>query len=156
MPQKTWMPVAKDFESSRKWHFLDAQGQVLGRLASRMASLLMGKGKPQWVSHLDCGDFVVVTNASKICLTGQKMNQKFYFRHSGHASGAKTIPVRDQLSKDPRKIIYLAVKRMLDSNRLRTHQLRRLKIYPGEQQPFPVPKSLPTGQVDKIQAEAKT
>ncbi|MBI4056364.1 MAG: 50S ribosomal protein L13 [Elusimicrobia bacterium] len=137
MPQNTWMPVVKELESRRARHLLDAEGQVLGRLATNAANLLRGKGKPFITPHLDCGDFVTVTNAVKVHLTGKKMEQKFYFRHSGYASGAKTIPVRDQMSRDPRKVVFLAIKRMLNSNRLRARQLRRLKIYPG---PEPIQK----------------
>ncbi len=145
MTQKTSMPAKEQVLADRKWHFIDADGQVLGRLASRAASLLMGKGKPFLCAHLDCGDFVVVTNASRIKLTGNKLEQKEYFRHSGYASGAKIIPVKNQLSRDSRKVIVLAVKRMLPKNRLASRQITRLKVYPGEAHPHR-DKEKPSGQ----------
>lgn len=132
---KTTLPSQESLYQARKWHHLDANGQVLGRLASRAAVLLKGKHKRLFTPTLDCGDFVIVTNASKIKVTGDKETAKFYFRHSGYASGAKTIPYKLQMEKDPRKVVYLAVKRMLDDNRLRGRQLKRLKIYPGEAHP---------------------
>jgi len=135
MPQKTYLYNPKAAPVPRRWHYLDADGQVLGRMATRVATLLRGKHKPTYTDFFDCGDFVVVTNAARVRLTGRKLEQKFYFSHSGWAGGAKTTPVRRQLERDPRKVVYLAVKRMIRNNRLRSRQLARLKIFPGAETP---------------------
>ena len=135
MGQKTTLPKQEDFYQDRKWHRFDADGQVLGRLATRAANLLRGKHKRLFTPSLDCGDFVLVINASKVKLTGDKVESKFYFRHSGYARGAKVVPFRTQMSRDSRRVVYLAVKRMLPTNRLRSKQLKRLKIYPGSVHP---------------------
>lgn len=119
----------------RRWHHIDASGQVLGRLATRAAVLLRGKHKRFFSPSVDCGDFVVVTNAAKVRLTGNKLEQKFYFSHSGYAKGAKTTSVKLQMERDPRKVVLLAVKRMLQVNRLRGPQLRRLKVFTGDKHP---------------------
>ncbi len=139
MNQKTTLPNPKDIEKKRKWHFIDAENAILGRLSTKAASLLIGKHKRIFTPHIDCGDFVVVTNAAKVRVTGNKMEDKFYFTHSGYASGAKTTPFKRQLAKDPTKIIYLAVKRMLAANRLRDRRLKRLRVFPGQQTQFPNP-----------------
>ena len=139
MTQKTTLPNPKDMEKTRKWHFIDAEDAILGRLSTKAASLLIGKHKRAFTPHIDCGDFVVVTNAAKVRVTGNKMEDKFYFSHSGYAKGAKVTPYKRQLAKDPTKIIYLAVKRMLASNRLRDRRLKRLRIFPGIQTQFPNP-----------------
>jgi len=135
MPQKTYLHTPKQAAGERRWHYIDAKNHVLGRLATRAANLLRGKHKPTYTDSVDCGDFVVVTNAASVKLTGNKINQKFYFSHSGYAGGAKTTPLRRVMEKDPRKVIYLAVKRMIHDNRLRRKQLVRLKIYPGDKHP---------------------
>ena len=134
---ETFLPTQESLYLDRKWHHLDADGQVLGRLATRAAVLLKGKHKRQFTPSLDCGDFVVVTNARKIRVTGNKAVSKFYFRHSGYADGARVVTFRQQMDKDPRKVVYLAVKRMLDDNRHRSRQMRRLRIYPGAEHPHP-------------------
>jgi large subunit ribosomal protein L13 len=136
MTQKTFLPNQNDVEKQRKWHFIDASNQVLGRLSTKIANLLMGKHKKEFTPHIDCGDFVVVTNIDKIKVTGNKLEDKFYFRHSGYAKGAKTIPFKRQLENDSTKILYLAVKRMLDPNKLRDRRLKRLKLYKNEQKDF--------------------
>ncbi len=136
MPQKTWLPAVKSLESTRRWHHFDASGQVLGRLATKIAVLLLGKHKREYTTFMDTGDFVVVTNAGKIRLTGKKAEQKYYFRHSGYAKGAKKVSYRQQMDKDPTKVIYLAVRRMLGVNRLRARRMRRLKIFSGAENPF--------------------
>lgn len=135
MSQKTTMINPREASAARRWHLIDAKGKVLGRMATQVATLLRGKHKPSYTDHVDCGDFVVITNCSQIKLTGNKMDQKFYFSHSGWAGGAKTTPIRRVMEKDPRKVVYLAVKRMIADNRLRGKQLARLKIYPGEKHP---------------------
>lgn len=140
MPQKTTQIDSKHALQRRRWILLDAKGQVLGRLASKAAVLLRGKGKSFYTPSVDCGDFVVVTNAGQVMVTGRKEEQKTYFRHSGYARGAKIIPYRQQMQKDPRKVVYLAVKRMLPPNRLRQLQMRRLKIYSGDNHPHSAQK----------------
>jgi len=135
MAQTTTKIDSKYAQQNRRWVSIDAKGAVLGRLASRAAGLLRGKHKIYFTPAVDCGDFVVVTNAGKVKLTGNKIEEKAYFSHSSYAAGMKMMPVKLQMQRDPRKVIYLAVKRMLPVNRLRQHQLRRLKIYPGESHP---------------------
>ena len=133
MSQNTYIQSPKTAPNQRRWHHIDADGQVLGRMATRAATLLRGKHKPTYTAFVDCGDYVVITNAARIRLTGHKLDQKFYFSHSGYAGGCKTTPLRRQMEKDPRKVVYLAVKRMIRDNRLRSRQLSRLKIFKGEQ-----------------------
>ena len=135
MPQKTYLHNPRLASAQRRWHHLDADGQVLGRMATRAATLLRGKHKPTYTAFVDCGDFVVITNAARVRLTGHKLDQKFYFSHSGYAGGAKTVPIRRQMERDPRKVVYLAVKRMIRNNRLRSRQMARLKIFPGAEAP---------------------
>lgn len=133
---KTFLPSVKEVETTRKWHHIDATGQTLGRLASQIAVLLMGKHKRTYTPHMDCGDFVVVTNAGKIKLTGNKMEQKVYFSHSGYAKGAKETPVKRVLEKNPTRVLELAVKRMLDENKLRASRMKRLRLFAGEEHAF--------------------
>lgn len=128
MATKTTLPTKQFIEKNRKTHQIDASGQILGRLASKVAMLLMGKNKPYYTPHLDCGDFVTITNTNKIKLSGNKENEKFYFSHSGYAKGAKTTSFKDMMAKDSRKVVYLAVKRMLDENKLRNRMLKRLTL----------------------------
>ncbi|MDE2038910.1 MAG: 50S ribosomal protein L13 [Elusimicrobia bacterium] len=135
MPQKTYIHKPSQASGERRWHHIDAKGLVLGRMATRVADYLRGKHKPTYTDFVDCGDFVVVTNAAQIRLTGKKLEQKFYFSHSGYAGGAKTTPLSRQMERDPRKVVYLAVKRMIHDNRLRRKQLARLKIYSGDKHP---------------------
>ena len=136
MIQKTTLPSAKEVDTTRKWHYFDATEQILGRLASKIAILLIGKHKRTYTPTMDGGDFVVVTNVAKIKVTGNKEEDKFYFRHSGYAAGAKTIPYKRQMEKDPTKVLELAVKRMLGSNKLRHGRLKRLKMFVGEQDQY--------------------
>lgn len=117
--------------SLRKRHTLDAKGKILGRLATQAAGLLRGKHKPIFAPSIDCGDFVIVTNAAEVALSGNKMETKAYFSHSGYARGAKMTPLKRMMEKDPRKVVYLAVKRMLPKNRLSDRQLTRLRIFKG-------------------------
>ena len=135
MTQKTTIVSPQTAQSRRRWVVLDAKGAVLGRLASKAATLLRGKNKVYFSPSVDCGDFVIVINAADVRVTGDKLEQKFYFRHSGWARGKKVIPFKLQMEKDPRKAIQLAVKRMLADNALRRHQMTRLKIYKGADHP---------------------
>jgi len=118
------------------WHLIDANGQILGRLASEIATLLIGKHKPYFVSHLDCGDYVVVINAKEIKVTGKKETQKQYYRHSGYPGGFRQVNLKEQMAKDPRKIIEHAVAGMLPKNKLKDKRLVRLKIFIDEKHPY--------------------
>ena len=135
MPQTTTQIDKKYAQQNRRWVHIDAKDAVLGRLATKAANLLRGKSKRYFTPAVDCGDFVVVTNAAAVRVTGNKEEDKFYFSHSGYPRGAKVTPYRLQMERDPRKVIMKAVKRMLPENRLRQHQLRRLKVYPGGAHP---------------------
>jgi large subunit ribosomal protein L13 len=125
---------AKASEIKRQWHSIDASGKVLGKVATEAAGLLMGKHKPIFSRNLDSGDFVVITNAEKVRLTGNKTRQKLYYRHSGYPGGLKSINVEKLLQTDPTRVMEYAVKGMLPKNRLRDGMMKRLKVYAGEAQ----------------------
>ncbi|MGH7457990.1 MAG: 50S ribosomal protein L13 [Longimicrobiaceae bacterium] len=125
----------KEAEIERRWWLVDAQGKVLGRLASEIARLLRGKHKPVYTPHLDTGDHVVVVNAGKVRLTGRKADQKTYFRHSGYMGGEKHIPFRRMLDKHPERVIELAVKGMLPKNTLGRQMRGKLRVYAGPEHP---------------------
>lgn len=120
----------------REWHLTDAKEKTLGRLAGEIAHLLMGKGKPYFVRHLDCGDYVVVTNAQKVHLTGKKEEQKKYYRHSGYPGGLKVEFLKTWRVKKPEQIIIHAVKGMLPQNKLRDPLLKRLYVFAGGEHPY--------------------
>lgn len=126
---------AKFDPNGRKWILVDATGQVLGRLASQIAVRLRGKHLPTFTPHVDVGDFVVVINAEKVCLTGRKWDQKVYRRHSGYMGGLKETSARKMLQEHPERLIYYAVKGMLPKNRLGRKLLKKLKIYVGSKHP---------------------
>ncbi len=126
---------AKPREIQREWLVVDAQGQTLGRLATRVAAVLRGKHKPLFTPHLDCGDFVIVVNAEKIHVTGRKLDQKIYYRHSGYPGGLKQIDLRRQLERHPERVIESAVRGMLPKNRLGRKMFRKLKVYAGPTHP---------------------
>jgi large subunit ribosomal protein L13 len=126
---KTYM--AKAEEIRRKWYVVDAAGKPLGRLASVVASILRGKHKPIYTPHVDTGDHVIVINAEKVVLTGNKLDQKVYRRHSGWPGGLKETKYRQLLQKSPEKVVELAVKRMLPQNSLGRAMYRKLKVYRG-------------------------
>jgi large subunit ribosomal protein L13 len=128
-------PWVKKEEVERKWYLIDAKNQILGRLASKIAYLLQGKHRPDYTPHVDQADFLVIINADKIRLTGKKLDQKLYWRHSGYMGGLKLETARQLLERKPEKLIYLAVKRMLPRNRLRNKLLKKLKIYAGSEHP---------------------
>ena len=130
---KTYSTKASDIE--RQWHVIDASGQVLGRLATRVASLLMGKHKSIFSRNLDTGDFVVVINADKVRVTGNKAEQKLYYRHSGYPGGLKSINLEKMMQTNPTRVIEHAVKGMLPQNRLRAGMMKKLKVYAGESHP---------------------
>jgi large subunit ribosomal protein L13 len=128
-------PLPKVEEIERKWYVLDADGQVLGRMASVIASRLRGKHRPDFTPHLDTGDFIIVVNADKVKLTGNKREQKLYHRHSGYMGGLKTTNAAKMLETKPTEVVRLAVKRMLPKTRLGRAQLKKLKIYAGPEHP---------------------
>jgi large subunit ribosomal protein L13 len=127
--------TAKKGEIVRVWYLVDADGQTLGRLATRIADTLRGKGKPQYTPHVDSGDFVIVVNAEKIRVTGNKLDQKRYYRHSGYPGGLRSRTLREQLDRRPTEVLRTAVKGMLPKNRLARQQLTKLKIYAGPEHP---------------------
>ena len=122
---------AKPGEIERRWYVVDAEGKNLGRLATQIADTLRGKTKPQYTPHVDTGDFVVVVNAEKIAVTGKKLDEKIYYRHSGYPGGLKQRTLREQLERRPTEVLRMAVKGMLPKNRLAARQLTKLKIYAG-------------------------
>lgn len=119
----------------RKWHVIDAAGRPLGRIASEVAQVLLGKHKPTYEPHLAMGDYVVIINASKVELTGEKTRQKVYYRHSGYPGGLRERTLEEQLTKDPRRVIEKAVKGMLPGNVLGRELFRHLKVYSGPTHP---------------------
>ncbi|GIV97549.1 MAG: 50S ribosomal protein L13 [Herpetosiphonaceae bacterium] len=125
----------KESEIHNDWYLVDAENQVLGRLASQVATLLRGKHKPTYTPHLEMGDFVIVVNADKVALTGRKAETKIYYRHSGYPGGLKATPYKVMLARHPDRVIRFAVKGMLPKTRLGRHLLRRLKIYAGPNHP---------------------
>ena len=130
---KTYSLSAKDIDKA--WQVIDANGQTLGRLSSEVAQLLMGKHKPTYSPHLDMGDFVVIVNADKVRVTGKKLDDKIYYRHTGYMGGLKETVLSDMLQKHPRRVIELSVRGMLPRNRLARHLLRHLKVYAGPDHP---------------------
>ncbi|MDF2953703.1 MAG: Ribosomal protein L13 [Thermodesulfobacterium sp.] len=131
----TQTPWVKKEEVKREWYIIDAKDKVLGRLASKLAYMLQGKHRPDYTPHVDQADFIVVVNAEKIKLTGKKLDQKIYWRHSGYIGGLKLETARKLLERKPEQLIYLAVKRMLPRNRMRKKLLKKLKIYAGPNHP---------------------
>lgn len=126
---------AKTAEIERRWFVIDADGETLGRLASKIAPILRGKHKPTFTPHLDCGDYVIVVNVEKVHVTGRKLDQKFYYRHSEYPGGLKSINLRDQLSKHPDRVLQAAVRGMLPKNRLGRQMIKKLKLYAGTDHP---------------------
>ena len=126
---------AKANEVERHWFVVDATDLPLGRLASNVASVIRGKHKPIFTPHVDTGDFVVVVNAEKIAVTGKKLDDKMYYRHSGYPGGLRSRPLRDELERRPTEVLRKAVKGMLPRNRLGRAQIRKLKVYAGPEHP---------------------
>jgi large subunit ribosomal protein L13 len=127
--------VAKEHEIEKRWHLVDARDRVLGRLASKIATILRGKNKPIFTPHMDAGDYVVLINADKVILTGDKLEKKIYYRHSGYVGGLKKTTAKEMLKKRPENLIRFAVKGMLPKNSLGRRQLTKLKIYAGPDHP---------------------
>src|SRR4051794_37747219 len=135
--------TAKPREIERRWYVVDAEAQTLGRLATRLAELLRGKGKPQYTPHVDTGDFVVVVNAEKIAVTGKKLQQKRYYHHSGYPGGLRERTLAEQLQRRPEEVLRHAVRGMLPRNRLGAAQIRKLKIYAGPEHPHAAQSPVP-------------
>lgn len=133
----------KQEEIEREWYVVDAKGQTLGRLASKIAPILKGKHKPTYTPHLDCGDFVVVVNAEKVRVTGRKLDQKFYHRHSGYPGGLSSISLRHQLERYPERVLQAAVRGMLPKNRLGRRMIKKLKVYAGDGHPHQAQQPTP-------------
>ena len=129
MTTRTYSPRASEIE--RQWFVVDANGETLGRLATRIATLLAGKHKPTYATHMDTGDHVIVVNAGKLTVTGDKLRTKFYARHSGYPGGFRSETLGDLLARRPEEVIRRAVKGMLPHNKLGVQQLRKLKVYAG-------------------------
>jgi large subunit ribosomal protein L13 len=127
--------TAKKEEIEREWYVVDAEGQTLGRLASRIAPIIRGKHKPIYTPHLDCGDFVIIINAEKVRVTGRKLDQKLYYRHSGYPGGLKSINLRDQLDRHPERVLQAAIKGMLPKTKLGRQMIKKLKVYAGDSHP---------------------
>ena len=139
---KTYVARPEDIE--REWFLVNAEGKTLGRLATEIAKVLRGKHKPIYTPHLDCGDYVIVVNAEKVRVTGRKLDQKMYYRHTGYPGGIRSISLRNQLQKHPDRVLLAAVRGMLPKNRLGRKMLKKLKIYAGDSHPHQAqqPRSL--------------
>jgi large subunit ribosomal protein L13 len=148
--QKTYYPKANDIQ--REWVLVDANDRNLGRLATQIAIVLLGKHKPEFTPGVELGDHVIVINAKRITVTGNKMEDKMYYRHSGYPGGLKSINLRDQLEKHPERVIQKAVWGMLPHNRMGRHLMRKLRVYAGPehphtaQQPKTLQEVLPSGK----------
>lgn len=143
---KTYIPKASEIQ--REWVLVDANGQNLGRLATQIATILIGKNKPNFTPGVDTGDFVVVVNCEHIRVTGKKMEQKFYYRYSGYPGGLKKISLKDQLQKHPERVIQSAVWGMLPHNKLGRQLLKKLKVYAGPDHPHDAQQPKPL-ELDK-------
>lgn len=135
---KTYVATAKTRQ--RDWYVVDASGRTLGRLATSLADILRGKHKPEYTPNVDCGDFVVVVNADKIAVTGDKLKKKLYHSHSGYIGSLKTRTLADMMARRPEEVIRIAVKGMLPKNRLSRQQINKLKLYAGPDHPHEAQK----------------
>lgn len=138
---RTYSPKSADTE--RQWHVIDASDVVLGRLASQAAVLLRGKHKPTFAPHVDTGDFVIVVNAGKVALTGDKRRTKLAYRHSGYPGGLRSMPYEELLTKHPERAVEKAVRGMLPKNRLGRQLLKKLKVYAGPEHPHRAQQPVP-------------
>jgi large subunit ribosomal protein L13 len=138
---RTYSPKPGDVQ--RQWHVIDASDVVLGRLASQAATLLRGKHKPVYAPHVDTGDFVIIVNADKVHLSGNKREQKMAYRHSGYPGGLRAVPYRDLLERNPAKAVEKAVKGMLPKNSLGRQMLSKLKVYAGPDHPHQAQRPVP-------------
>ncbi|MBM4306379.1 MAG: 50S ribosomal protein L13 [Deltaproteobacteria bacterium] len=133
---------AKKEEVEHQWYLVDAEGKVLGRLATELANILRGKKKPIYTPHVDTGDFVIVVNAGKVALTGKKMKDKIYYHHTGHPGGIREMNAEKLLAKKPTEMIRIAVKGMLPKTSLGRQMIRKLKIYAGAKHPHEAQKPI--------------
>lgn len=136
--KQTFMANAQNVE--RKWHVIDATDLVLGRLSTEVATLLRGKHKPTFTPHVDCGDYVIIVNAEKVALTGNKLNDKLYYRHSGYPGGLKTRTAKKMLELQPQKVLEASIRGMLPHNRLGDDMYRKLFVYVGPEHPHQAQK----------------
>jgi large subunit ribosomal protein L13 len=143
---KTYMATREDALAARRWHLVDANGKVLGRLASQIANILRGKNNPRFTPHVDAGDFVIVVNAAGLRLTGAKLDQKAYHRHSGYPGGVRTRTARREASEHPERILREAVRGMLPKNRLGRQLATKLKIYRGQDHPHAAQQPTPMSE----------
>jgi large subunit ribosomal protein L13 len=141
--EKTYVTKREDVE--REWYVVDASGQTLGRLATRVARVLRGKHKPVYSPSVDTGDYVIVVNAERIHVTGRKLDQKIYYRHTGYPGGLKEITLRNLLQKHPTRVIEHAVRGMLPKNRLGRRMFKKLKVYAGPDHPHAAQQPKPLG-----------
>lgn len=132
---KTFHPKLEDVKKDRKWLLIDAEGQVLGQLATKIADILRGKNKPSWHPSIDCGENVIVINAEKVVLTGNKASRKEYIHHTGYIGHLKRVPFAKMLAEHPERIIEKAVAGMIPRNRLKKHILGKLHVYAGTEHP---------------------
>jgi len=130
---KTYSPKEKEIQ--REWHVIDADGAILGEVATKAAVLLRGKHKPMWAPHMDVGDYVIIVNAAKVAVTGKKRSDKIYYRHSGYPGGLKSPTFEDVMAKDPRRVIEHAIKGMLPKNALGRAMYGKLRVYAGAEHP---------------------
>ena len=152
MNTKTYSPKVSEIE--RRWWLVDAEGQTLGRLASVLATKLRGKDKPIFAPHMDCGDFVVVINADKVDVTGRKLEQKMYYRHSGYPGGLTTTPLAKEMQKHPDRVIEKAVRGMLPKNSWGEHLLKPLKVYAGAEHPHASQQPQPFALTEELTGKA--
>ena len=155
---KTYSPSADEAMQSREWWVVDATGETLGRLASRIARVLRGKHKPTFTPHLDTGDFVVVLNADKVVFTRNKWSDKLYRDHTGYVSGLKTKTAKEMLERNREEILRRAVWGMTNKSSLARHQMKKLKIYVGEEHPHKAqnPQPLPKGTIRRTVLETSS
>lgn len=135
--------ITKPADVERTWYVVDADGQTLGRLAAKVAAVLRGKHKPGFSPSVDCGDYVIIVNADKIHVTGNKLTDKMYYRHSGYPGGLTEMTLRDQLKRYPTRPVELAVKGMLPKNKLGRQMIKKLKVYQGAEHPHQAQQPLP-------------
>ena len=132
---KTWVPKGSDLAAPKKWYVVDAKGVPLGRLCTRIANLLRGKNKPTWTPHADMGDHVIVINASKVKLTGNKAGNKIYYKHSRYPGSLRAIPAGEKLERHPDRLVEDAVRGMLPGSKLGRKMIKKLKVYAGQEHP---------------------
>ncbi len=144
--QKTYSATASEAQAGQRWYLIDAEGQVLGRVATTVAQLLRGKGKPTFTPHMDGGDYVIVVNADKVVVTGNKETDKFYYRHSGYPGGLKATSLKDMRARHPHRILEEAVRGMLPKTKLGEAMWRKLKVYADAEHPHKAQKPQPVAR----------